>query len=97
MTIIKNIHPLSAEVLFDLLKKEFPDYINAKLDSMLNIDFTHVYHEINVLFPEVITGTALTITVSDQEITISDNAASYEFNATLLEEQLIAFIKIKAG
>ena len=86
---------MSAEALFDVLKKEFADYINAKLDSKLNIDFAHVYDEINVLFPDV-TSTVLTISVSEDGITVSDNAVSLEYNIDLLEKYLIDFIRIKA-
>lgn len=45
MTTIKNIKPLTAEELFDLLKKEFADYMNSKLDSNLTIDYAHVYDQ----------------------------------------------------
>ena len=92
METIDNIQPLSAEKLFDLLKKEFPDYINLKLDSSLAMDFAHVYDVINVLFPEVIEGVALTITVTDDEITVSNNAVDHVYNTKLLEEQLVNFI-----
>jgi hypothetical protein len=92
MTIIKNVLAISAETLYLNLKKDFTDYINRKLDSNLSIDFAHVYDVINVLFPEVIEGTALTITVSDDEITVSDNANGAEYNAELLEKHLIDFI-----
>ena len=92
MTTVPNVQPISAEKLFDLLKKEFPDYINSKLDSSLAIDFAHVYDVINVLFPEVIEGVALTITVTDDEITVSDNAIEHVYNTALLGEQLVNFI-----
>jgi hypothetical protein len=92
MKTIANVQPVSAEKLFDLLKKEFPDYINAKLDSSLTIDFAHVYDVINVLFPEVIEGIALTVTVTDAEITVSNNAVEHVYNTALLEEQLVNFI-----
>lgn len=92
MKTIAMIQPVSAEKLFDLLKKEFPGYINSKLDSSLAINFAHVYDVINVLFPEVIEGVALTVTISDDEITVSDNAVNVVYNTALLEEQLINFI-----
>ncbi|MBB6113044.1 hypothetical protein SAMN05421821_12722 [Mucilaginibacter lappiensis] len=92
MTIIKNVLAISAETLYIHLKKDFTDYINYKLDSNLSTDFAHVYDVINVLFPEVIEGTALTITVTDDEITVSDNAKDSEFNTELLEKHLIDFI-----
>jgi len=92
MKTIANVQPVSAEKLFDLLKKEFPDYINTKLDSSLAIDFAHVYDVINVLFPEVIEGVAFTLTVTDEEITVSNNATDVVYNTTLLEEQLVSFI-----
>jgi len=97
MTTIKNIQPLSAEKLFDLLKTEFADYINTKLSSNLAIDYAHVYDEINVLFPEVIEGPALNITVSDDEITVSLLATRSDYNTTLLEENLVAFLTEQAG
>lgn len=97
MKTIANVLSLSAEKLFDLLKKELPDYINSKLDSSLAIDFAHVYDVINVLFPEVIEGVVLTVTVSDDEITISDNAVTGVYNTALLEEQLINFITEKCS
>ncbi|MBB6130698.1 hypothetical protein [Mucilaginibacter lappiensis] len=92
MTIIKNVLAIRAETLYIDLKKDFTDYINHKLDSNLSIDFAHVYDVINVLFPEVIEGTALTITVTDDEITVSDNAKDSEYNTELLEKHLIDFI-----
>ncbi len=100
MTSIQNIQPLSAEALFDLLKKEFPDYINEKLDSTLAIEFAHVYDIINVSFPEVIAGTVLTVTVSDDNIVVTDNETTseerLEYNTELLENQLVDFLKMKA-
>ncbi len=100
MTSIQNIQPLSAEALFDILKKEFPDYINEKLDSTLAIEFAHVYDIINVSFPEVIAGTVLTITISDDDIVVTDNETTseerLEYNTELLENQLVNFLKMKA-
>lgn len=97
MTPINNIKPLSAETLFDLLKKDFADYVNDKLDSSLSIDYAHVYDVINVSFPEVIEGTAFSIIVSDDEITVSDNNTNSEYNSELLQQHLIDFLSIKAG
>jgi hypothetical protein len=97
MSIIKNIHPLSAEQIFDLLKKEFTDYINSKLDSEMNIEFAHVDDVINVLSPDVLTSTFLTITVSEKEITVGAIVKEAENNTGLLEEQLTGFLEAKAG
>jgi hypothetical protein len=97
MTTIKNVKPLSAEKLFDLLKTEFADYINEKLGSNLAIEYAHVYDVINVLFPEVIEGPALTITVSDDEILVSVQTNDSDYNTDLLEAQLIGFLTIQAG
>ena len=97
MTPIKNVKPLSAEALFDLLKKEFADYINGKLHSNLTIEYGHVYDVINVLFPEVIEGNAFTITVSDEEITLINNATTSDYNTELLEQNLNDFLAEKAG
>ena len=97
MTIIKNILATSAEALYILLRKDFTDYINNKLDSNLSIDFEHVYDVINVLFPEVIEGIALTITVTNDEITVSDNAKNSGYITELLEKYLINFITDKCS
>jgi len=97
MTPIKNIKPLTAEVLFDILKKEFASYINSKLDSNLDIEYAHVDNVINVLFPEVIEGIAFSIIVSDEDITVSENNVSPQYNSGLLEQHLIDFLTIKAG
>jgi hypothetical protein len=96
MATIKNIQPLSAEKLFDLLKTEFADYINGKLGSNLAIDYAHVYDEINVLFPEVIEGPALNITVTDVELTVTLLATETDYNTALLEENLVAFLTEQA-
>lgn len=97
MATINNVKPLSAEKLFDLLKTGFADYINAKLGSNLAIDYAHVYDEINVLFPEVIEGPALNITVTDNELTVTLLATGSDYNTTLLEENLVAFLTEQAG
>lgn len=97
MTVIKNVHPLTAEVLFDILKKEFPDYINTRLNAELNIDFAHVFDEITVKFPEVIAGTVIVVSVNTEEITVSDQADTSAFNIDLLKKNLIDFIELKAG
>jgi len=41
MTTIKNIKPVTAEQIFDLLKKKFAEYVNSKLDSNLTIEYIH--------------------------------------------------------
>ena len=97
MATIKNIQPLSAEKLFGVLKTDFAEYINGKLGSNLAIDYAHVYDEINVLFPEVIEGPALNITVTDDELTVTVMATETDYNTALLEENLIAFLEEKAG
>jgi hypothetical protein len=96
MTTIKNVKPLSAEKLFDLLKTEFADYINAKLGSNLATDYAHVFDVINILFPEVIEGPALTITVTNEELTIVVHATGSEYNTELLEANLIDFLTLQA-
>jgi hypothetical protein len=97
MATIKNVKPLSAEKLFDLLKTEFADYINAKLGSNLAIEYAHVYDVINVLFPEVIEGPALTITVNDEELTVMVMATDSDYNTDLLQEHLTGFLEVQAG
>ncbi|SDD98834.1 hypothetical protein SAMN05216464_103256 [Mucilaginibacter pineti] len=97
MATIKNLQPLSAEKLFDVLKTEFADYINGKLDSNLSIEYAHVYDEINVSFPEVIDRPALNITVTDVELTVTVLAIESDYNTDLLEENMIVFLEEKAG
>lgn len=97
MATIKNVQPLSAEKLFDVLKTDFANYINGKLGSNLAIDYAHVYDEINVLFPEVIEGSALNITVTDVDITVTVMATASDYNTDLLEENLIGFLEQKAS
>ena len=97
MATIKNVKALGAEKLFALLKTEFADYINAKLGSNLAIEYAHVYDVINVSFPEVIEGPALTITVTDDDLTVSVMATESDYNTDLLEEHLLGFLEIQAG
>ena len=97
MTTIKNVKTLSPEKLFDLLKTEFADYINQKLGSNLAIDFAHVFDVINVMFPEVIEGPALTVTVNDEEIAVIVHATDADYNTDVLEENLIGFLEVQAG
>ena len=97
MATIKNVKPLSAEKLFDLLKTGFAEYVNEKLGSNLAVDYAHVYDVINVLFPEVIEGPALTITVTDDELTVTNHASGSDYNTDLLEEQLIGFLELQAS
>ncbi|MDN3551215.1 MULTISPECIES: hypothetical protein [Mucilaginibacter] len=97
MATIKNVQPLSAEKLFDVLKTGFADYINDKLGSNLAIEYAHVFDEINVSFPEVIEGPALNITVTDVELTVNVLATESDYNTELLEENLISFLAQQAG
>jgi hypothetical protein len=97
MNTIQNVHPLNAEKLFDILKKEFADYVNQKLNANLSIEYTHVYDIINVSFPEVIEGTVFTITVTDDELTVSINDTDSEYNIELLEQHLMAFLEEKCS
>ena len=97
METIKNVKPLSAEKLFNLLKTEFADYINSKLGSNLAIEYAHVFDEINVSFPEVIEGATLNITVTDVELTVTLLATETDYNTGLLEENLIGFLEEQAG
>ena len=89
---IKNVHPLSPEAIFDILKKEFADKINNKLHSNLSIDYAHVYDVINISFPEIADDTVFTITVTNDEVTLSNNGHSTEHNTELLETNLVDFL-----
>jgi len=97
MTSINNVQPLNPETLFDLLKKEFSDHLNTKLDANLSIEFAHVQDVINISFPEIIEGNAFTLIVSEESIEVNNQAADSDYKTELLEEQLIEFLTTKAG
>src|ERR1700710_965009 len=97
MTPIKNVHPVTAEELFQILKSDFANDVNSKLDSSLSIEYAHVYDVINVYFPEIIEGTVFTITVNDDEIELSNNGDVTEYNTDLLEQHLHDFLQEKCG
>jgi hypothetical protein len=92
MTTIKNVHPLSAEKLFDLLKNQFGPYIDSKLDTNLSIEYAHVYDVINISFPEIIEGTVFTLIVNDSEVELSNNGENTEYNTDLIEQHLNDFL-----
>ncbi len=93
MTTIKNIKSVNAEELYHLLKKEFANYVDAKIDSGLSIDFAHVYDLINISFPEVKEGIAFTLIISKEEIIVKKNEEDFDFDLNLLREQLVNFLK----
>jgi hypothetical protein len=97
MISINNIAALTAEKLFNLLKKDFTDYINYKLDAGMNIEFAHVEDIINVKFPDVIEGIAFSIVVTEKELSLTDNHVSPEYNSGMLEQQLVDFLTLKAS
>jgi hypothetical protein len=92
MTNIKNVQPLSAEKLFDLLKTQFGHYIDSKLDTNLSIEYAHVYDVINISFPEIVEGTVFTLIVNDNEVGLSNNGENTEYNTDLLEQHLHEFL-----
>jgi len=97
MNSINNVQQLSPESLFDLLKTEFPAYVNEQIGSNLAVEFAHVADIINISFPEVIEGNAYTITVSDASLDLTDHTTEGTYNTELLEEQLVSFLTLKAG
>ena len=97
MTSINNVQPVSAEELFHILKSDFANEINNKLDSSLSIEYAHVYDVINVYFPEIIEGTVFTITVNPNEIVLSNNGDNSEYNTELLEQHLHEFLHEKCS
>ena len=97
MTTIKNVQPLSAEKLFNLLKTEFGNYIDGKLDTNLAIEYAHVYDVINISFPEIIEGTVFTLIVNDIQIELSNNGENAAYNTELLEAHLIEFLNEQCG
>jgi len=94
---VPNLKSIIAANLFDVLKKDFSDYVNYKLDSNLRIDYAHVYDTINIYFPEIIEGIAFTIIVTDDELNVSDDTKGIGYNSELLEKHLINFLTEIAG
>lgn len=97
MISINNIQPLSPEALFDLLKTDFPAFVNEQLGSNLTVEFAHVSDIINITFPEIIEGNAYTLTVGDNSIEITDHTTEGTYNTELLEQHLTGFLALKAG
>ena len=94
---IKNIQSLSSENLFNLLKTDFPAYVNEQLGSNLAVEFAHVADIINISFPEIIEGNAYTLTVEDGEIQITDHTIEDSYNTELLEQHLQEFLVLKTA
>ena|ERR1700754_1656626 len=92
MNTIQNVKPLSAEKLFDILKTEFGNFIDDKLDTNLTIEYAHVYDVINVSFPEITEGTVFTLIVNDETVKLSNNGENEEYNTDLLEQHLLEFL-----
>ena len=97
MKTIKNVQPISSEALFQILKNDFANDINSKLNSSLSIEYAHVFDVINVYFPEIIEGTVFTITVNENEIELSNNGDNTEYNTDLLEQNLSDFLNEKCS
>ena len=97
MISIKKVQPLVPESLFDLLKTEFPAYVNEQIGSNLAVEFAHVSDIVNISFPEVIEGNAYTITVGENNLEITDHTKEGTYNTELLEQHLLEFLAIKAG
>ncbi|WP_208602995.1 hypothetical protein [Pedobacter steynii] len=97
MIAIDNVQPLSPESLFDLLKTEFPAYVNEQLGSNLAVEFVHVADIVNISFPEVIDGNAYTIRVGDNSLELTDHTIGGTYNTALLEQRLMEFLTLKAG
>ena len=97
MISINNVQPLSPDTLFDLLKTEFPAFVNDSLRSNLTVEFAHVSDIINISFPEVIEGNAYSLTVSEDSIEVTDHTTEGTYNTELLEQHLIEFLTQKAG
>ena len=97
MTTIKNVHPLSAEKLFDILKTQFGPYVDEKLGTNLAVEYAHVYDVINISFPEIIEGTVFTLIVNDEEVELTENGDETEYNTDLLAQYLHEFLAEQLG
>lgn len=97
MISINNVQPLSPEALFELLKTEFPAYVNDLIGSNLTVEVAHVSDIINVSFPEIIEGNAYTMIVGENSIEITDHTIGGSYNTELLEKYLTEFLTLKAS
>jgi hypothetical protein len=95
MIAINNVQSLTAAQLTDILKTEFPAFVNGLLGSNLAVEFAHVSDFVNVGFPEVIEGNAYTVTVGDGNLELTDHTTGGTYDAQLLEEHLLAFLMLK--
>lgn len=94
---INNVQPLSPESVFDLLKTEFPGYVNEQLASNLTVEFAHVSDIVNISFPEIVDGNAYSITVGDSSLDITDHITEKSHRSDLLEQHLVSFLTLKAS
>lgn len=94
---IKNVQPLDAAQLTDILKTEFPAFVDQRLGSNLAVEVVHVSDFVNVAFPEVIEGNAFTITVGEDHLELTDHTTEGVYDAELLKQNLVEFLTQKAG
>jgi hypothetical protein len=97
MTTIKNVQPLDAAHLTDILKTEFPAFVDQRLGSNLSVEFVNVSDFLNVAFPEVIEGNAFTITVDTDQLELTDHTTEDAYDAQVLKQHLVDFLIQKAG
>lgn len=97
MITIKNVQPLDAIQLTEMLKTEFPAFVDQRLGSNLAVEFVHVSDFVNVAFPEVIQGNAFTINVGADHLELTDHTIEQVYDAELLKQHLVEFLTQKAG
>ncbi len=97
MPIIKTVTPVSADKLYSFLHTEFTEYVNSRLGSNLAIEYAHVQDIINISFAEVIEVTKFTVTVSDDELILSNTPGGADYNTELLEQHLVDFLTEKVS
>lgn len=97
MISINNVQPLSAETVFDLLKKEFSAHINSVLGANLAIEYAHVQDVVNILLPEIAEGIAFTVLISEDNLEVIKHAEPTDYNLELIQEHLLEFLSEKAS
>lgn len=97
MITIKNVQPLDAAQLTEILKSEFPAFVDQRLGSNLAVEAVHVSDFVNVAFPEVIEGNAFTITVGADHLELTEHTTEGAYDAELLKQHLVDFLTQKAG
>lgn len=79
----------------EILKTEFPAFVDQRLGGNLAVEFVHVSDFVDVAFPEVIRGNVFTIGTDRFELT--DHTTEDSYDAEVLKQHLVDFLTQKTG